>query len=83
MQLIGDTAVFGDPVDTGALEQIKRTRAHERVRATALMADHHKGYGVPIGGVVAYDGAISPAGVGYANACGNQAVLPARPAGPF
>jgi tRNA-splicing ligase RtcB (3'-phosphate/5'-hydroxy nucleic acid ligase) len=79
VQLIGDTAVFGDPVDTGALDQIKRTRVHERVRATALMADHHKGYGVPIGGVVAYEDAISPAGVGYDIACGNKAVLTDMP----
>jgi tRNA-splicing ligase RtcB len=39
------------------------------------MADHHKGYAVPIGGVVAYEGAVSPAGVGYDIACGNKAVL--------
>jgi len=45
------------------------------VRGAALMADHHKGYAVPIGGVVAYDNAISPAGVGYDIACGNKAVL--------
>jgi tRNA-splicing ligase RtcB len=75
VQLIGDTAVFGDPVDEGALEQILRTRGHGLVRATALMADHHKGYAVPIGGVVAYEGAVSPAGVGYDIACGNKAVL--------
>jgi len=72
---MGDIAVFGDPVDPGALQQIFRTRSHQAVRAAALMADHHKGYGVPIGGVVAYEGAISPAGVGYDIACGNKAVL--------
>ena len=79
MQKIGDVAVFGDPVDQGALDQIKRTGAHPAVRATALMADHHKGYAVPIGGVVAYEGAISPAGVGYDIACGNKAVLTDMP----
>jgi tRNA-splicing ligase RtcB (3'-phosphate/5'-hydroxy nucleic acid ligase) len=79
VQLIGDTAVFGDPVDEGALEQILRTRGHGLVRATALMADHHKGYAVPIGGVVAYEGAVSPAGVGYDIACGNKAVLTDMP----
>ena len=41
----------------------------------ALMADHHKGYAVPIGGVVAYKDSISPSGVGYDIACGNKAVL--------
>lgn len=30
---------------------------------------------MPIGGVVAYDGAISPSGVGFDIACGNKAVL--------
>jgi len=39
------------------------------------MADHHKGYAVPIGGVVAYRGKVSPSGVGYDIGCGNKAVL--------
>ena len=63
MELIDGIAVFGDPIEMNALEQIRRTKSHPAVRAAALMADHHKGYAVPIGGVVAYDGAISPAGV--------------------
>jgi tRNA-splicing ligase RtcB len=75
MQLIGKVAVFGDPIDEGALRQIQVTGGHPAVRTTALMADHHKGYAVPIGGVVAYEGAVSPAGVGYDIACGNKAVL--------
>jgi tRNA-splicing ligase RtcB len=75
MELIDGTAVFGDPIDPAALAQMRRTADHPAVRATALMADHHKGYGVPIGGVVAYEGVISPAGVGYDIACGNKAVL--------
>src|SRR5215469_6696703 len=76
---MGDIAVFGDPVDPGALQQIFRTRSHQAVRAAALMADHHKGYAVPIGGVVGYESAISPAGVGYDIACGNKAVLTDMP----
>lgn len=39
-----------------------------------MMADHHLGYAVPIGGVVAYRDAVSPSGVGYDIACGNKAV---------
>jgi tRNA-splicing ligase RtcB (3'-phosphate/5'-hydroxy nucleic acid ligase) len=39
------------------------------------MADQHKGYAVPIGGVVAYKNVISPSGVGFDIACGNKAVL--------
>jgi len=40
----------------------------------AFMADHHLGYAVPIGGVVAYRDHVSPSGVGYDIACGNKAV---------
>ena len=38
------------------------------------MADHHLGYAVPIGGVVAYENQVSPSGVGFDIACGNKAV---------
>src|ERR1041384_7196763 len=71
-QLIEDIPVWGDPVDGAALRQIKncaKDAAH-----VALMGDHHKGYAVPIGGVVAYEDKISPSGVGYDIACGNKAV---------
>lgn len=72
MQKVDDIPIWGDPVDPGALAQIQtcaRTAAY-----AAMMADHHKGYAVPIGGVVAYENAISPSGVGYDIACGNKAV---------
>jgi tRNA-splicing ligase RtcB len=72
MQLIDNIPVWGSPVDEGALRQIKtcaKTADH-----AALMADHHLGYAVPIGGVVAYRDKISPSGVGYDIACGNKAV---------
>jgi len=73
MQFIDGIPVWGEPVDAGALSQIQ-VCAKTAVR-TALMADHHLGYAVPIGGVVAYDGQISPSGVGYDIACGNKAML--------
>ncbi len=73
MQIIDQIPIFGSPVDEGALSQI-RTCARTASKV-ALMADHHKGYAVPIGGVVAYEDAISPSGVGYDIACGNKAVL--------
>ena len=57
-----------------AVQQILNCRKDEHFVAGALMADHHVGYAVPIGGVIAYDGAISPSGVGYDIACGNKAV---------
>lgn len=77
MQRIGDIPVFGDPVDAGALEQIQRCRA--TADGAAMMADHHLGYAVPIGGVVVYKDAISPSGVGYDIGCGNKAVLTDMP----
>ena len=73
MRLIDGIPVWGDPVDESALKQI-RNCARTADRA-ALMADHHQGYAVPIGGVVAYADKISPSGVGYDIACGNKAVL--------
>jgi tRNA-splicing ligase RtcB len=73
MKLIDNIPVWGSPVDEGALRQIRNcAREADRV---ALMADHHLGYAVPIGGVVAYADSISPSGVGYDIACGNKAVL--------
>jgi tRNA-splicing ligase RtcB len=72
MQLIDNIPVWGTP-EEGALRQI-RTCA-KTADKVALMADHHKGYAVPIGGVVAYKESISPSGVGFDIACGNKAVL--------
>ncbi len=40
----------------------------------ALMADHHLGYSVPIGGVFASKTHISPSAVGYDIGCGNKAI---------
>ena len=71
MEMYGDIPVCGAPVDLGALEQIERARA--TCEYAALMADHHKGYGVPIGGVVASQMSVSPTAVGYDIACGNLA----------
>lgn len=74
MQIIDGIPVFGDPVDQGALEQIKNAQGYYASKV-ALMADHHLGFGVPIGGVVAYPEHVSPSGVGFDIACGNKAVL--------
>jgi tRNA-splicing ligase RtcB len=63
MQIIDEIPIWGPP-DEGAVSQIKTcAKTADRV---ALMADHHKGYAVPIGGVVAYRDSISPSGVGLA-----------------
>lgn len=73
MKIIKNIPVWGDPVDEGALAQIETCQ--KTAYKTALMADHHLGYAVPIGGVVAYKNKISPSGVGYDIACGNMAVM--------
>jgi tRNA-splicing ligase RtcB len=72
MQIIdGHIPVFGQ-AEEKTLRQIRVcARTADRV---ALMPDNHLGYGVPIGGVVAYRNAISPTGVGYDIGCGNKAV---------
>lgn len=68
----GDVPVWGASDDYGALNQILRCRS--TAVGAAMMADHHLGYSVPIGGVVVYRDQISPSGVGYDIACGNKAV---------
>lgn len=73
MQTINGIPVFGEPVDAGALEQITRC-VNTGALGGALMGDHHKGYALPIGGVVAYSEQVSPSGVGYDIACGNKAI---------
>ncbi|PZD94441.1 RtcB family protein [Paenibacillus sambharensis] len=72
-QVIDGVRVWGSP-DPGALLQALTCSQTGSVVRTLLMADHHKGYSQPIGGVVAYDGQVSPSGVGYDIACGNKAV---------
>jgi len=67
-QLIQNIPVWGEP-DQGAIDQIVNcARSGE---AAALMADHHLGYAVPIGGVIAYGDKISPSGAGFDIGCGN------------
>ena len=72
MQIIDGIPVWGLPVDEGALKQIKT--CYYIFGNAAMMADHHKGYGVPIGGVIAHETLISPSGVGFDIGCGNKAV---------
>ena len=60
--MIDSLPVWGVPV-AGAVEQMQRCR--ERADYAALMADHHLGYAVPVGGVIAYAEHLSPSGVGF------------------
>jgi tRNA-splicing ligase RtcB len=68
---VRDTVVFGQ-ADAATLEQIAGVA--QRAQRTALMADNHVGYVMPIGGVAAYDDAVSVVGVGFDIACGNAAI---------
>lgn len=67
-------APAGQGPDPGSVAQLERCLEDEHAVAGALMADHHLGYSMPIGGVVSYDGAVSPSGVGFDIGCGNLAV---------
>lgn len=72
-QKLDNIKIFGE-IEVSAIEQLKKCAENEHVINAAIMADGHLGYSMPIGGVIEYDGAISPTGVGFDIACGNMAV---------
>ncbi len=63
---------FGS-VDERSLKQLERCMAAGDAEFGVLCADHHPGYSQPIGGGIAYEGYVSPSGVGYDIGCGNKA----------
>jgi tRNA-splicing ligase RtcB len=63
---------FGD-VDARSLEQLECCMETGDAEFGVLCADHHPGYSQPIGGGIAYEGFVSPSGVGYDIGCGNKA----------
>ena len=63
--------IFGTH-DDNTLEQF--ADVSERADRSALMADGHLGYIMPVGGVAAYRDKVSVSGVGFDIACGNCAV---------
>src|ERR687897_1052001 len=63
---------FG-PVDERSLAQLERCMEAGDAEFGVLCADHHPGYSQPIGGGIAYEGYVSPSGVGYDIGCGNKA----------
>ncbi len=65
---MADVKIFGVH-DDKTVAQIQTCANTGNVVGAALMADGHYGYSQPIGGVVVYDGQISPSGVGYDIAC--------------
>jgi tRNA-splicing ligase RtcB (3'-phosphate/5'-hydroxy nucleic acid ligase) len=64
---------FG-PVDERSLRQLERCMGAGDADYGVLCADHHPGYSQPIGGAIAYEGYVSPSGVGFDIGCGNKAV---------
>jgi tRNA-splicing ligase RtcB (3'-phosphate/5'-hydroxy nucleic acid ligase) len=63
---------FGS-VDQRSLQQLERCMKAGNAEFGVLCADHHPGYSQPIGGAIAYEGYVSPSGVGFDVGCGNKA----------
>lgn len=62
--------IYSPYIDGKTLSQFYDALKQEWAVRGALMPDAHLGYSLPIGGVVATDGVISPAYVGYDIGCG-------------
>lgn len=74
------TMPYFGTVEEEVMQQMQKAMSYEREGIKkplygSLMADNHIGYSLPVGSVVAYEGAICVNGVGYDIACGNKAVL--------
>src|SRR6476646_2869514 len=70
---MSNITTFGE-VDARSLAKLERCMEAGDAALGVLCADHHPGYSQPIGGAIAYEGYISPSGVGYDIGCGNKAV---------
>ena len=62
-------ACWGAEIDQGAHDQMATACQLPSARGAALMPDAHIGYGLPIGGVLACQGAVIPYAVGVDIAC--------------
>jgi tRNA-splicing ligase RtcB len=60
---------WGSDIDHEAHHQMQQACALPMARGAALMPDAHVGYGLPIGGVLALEGAVVPYAVGVDIAC--------------
>jgi tRNA-splicing ligase RtcB len=69
---MGTIKTFGS-IDERSLKQLERCMEAGDAELGVLCADHHPGYSQPIGGGIAYEGYVSPSGVGYDIGCGNKA----------
>jgi tRNA-splicing ligase RtcB (3'-phosphate/5'-hydroxy nucleic acid ligase) len=63
------TTFGAEHIEEGALKQIEIAARLPISVAAALMPDAHQGYGLPIGGVLATEGAVIPYGVGVDIGC--------------
>ena len=61
--------IWGDNLDSTAVDQLKNACKLPVAVAAALMPDAHVGYGLPIGGVLATQDAVIPYAVGVDIAC--------------
>lgn len=67
----GNIITWAVDLEEGALQQARNAVALPFVHSpVAVMADGHRGYGVPVGAVIATEGAISPYMVGVDIGCG-------------
>lgn len=60
---------WGSDIDAGSHQQMRQACSVPGARGAALMPDAHIGYGLPIGGVLAVEGAVIPFAVGVDIAC--------------
>ncbi|MEO2034292.1 MAG: RtcB family protein [Planctomycetaceae bacterium] len=60
---------WGTDIDQAAHQQMRQACRVPAAQAAALMPDAHLGYGLPIGGVLAVEGAVIPYAVGVDIAC--------------
>ncbi len=75
-----DYRTWGDDIDEGSHVQMRQACSVPGACGAALMPDAHVGYGLPIGGVLAVEGAVIPYAVGVDIACRMKlSVLDAAP----
>ena len=60
---------WGEDIDVACQSQMRQACALPMAVGAALMPDAHVGYGIPIGGVLALEGAVVPYAVGVDIAC--------------
>jgi len=72
-RMVATIKTFGE-IDERSLRQLRTCMEAGDAEFGVLCADHHPGYSQPIGGGIAYEGYVSPSGVGYDIGCGNKAV---------